>query len=182
MPPLNRWSHRLCGEEFIVTEGQTGPVSPRASILADDMGLGKTIQTISLIATTLDASRQYEHQDSASAVNHLDTNLQASHTTLLICPTSLMDNWEEEVGKHTRKNSLKVLCWHGTDRVKIPLRDIHSANIIITTPKTLMYDQRHGGSTQVPFTTRWYRVVIDEDHPHLFGISQPALSHWYSTP
>ncbi|EGG04703.1 uncharacterized protein MELLADRAFT_30108, partial [Melampsora larici-populina 98AG31] len=128
------------------------------------MGLGKTIQTISLIATTLDASRQYEHQHSASAVNPLDTQLRASHTTLLICPTSLMDNWEEEVGKHTRKNSLKVLRWHGTDRFKIPLRDIHSADIVITTPKTLMYDQRLGGSTQVPFTTRWYRVVIDEAH------------------
>ncbi|EGF97149.1 uncharacterized protein MELLADRAFT_41305, partial [Melampsora larici-populina 98AG31] len=128
------------------------------------MGLGKTIQTISLIATTLEASRQFEHQESATAVNHPNHHLWASHTTLLICPTSLMDNWEEEVQKHTRKHSLKVLRWHGTDRVKIPLRDMHSADIIITTPKTLVWDQRQDGSTRLPFTTRWYRVVIDEAH------------------
>ncbi|EGF98003.1 uncharacterized protein MELLADRAFT_84097 [Melampsora larici-populina 98AG31] len=164
MPPFNRWSHRLCGEKFIVTEGQPGPVSPRASILADDMSLGKTIQTIALIATTLEASRQYEHQESASAINHPNSHLRASHMRLLICPTSLMDNWEDKVRKHTRKHSLKVLRWHGTDRVKFPLRDMHSANIIITTPKTLIWDQRHAGTTRLPFTTRWYRVVIDEAH------------------
>ncbi|EGG06503.1 uncharacterized protein MELLADRAFT_28766, partial [Melampsora larici-populina 98AG31] len=99
-------------------------------ILADDMGLGKTIQTISLIATTLEASRQFKHQDSASDLNHANNHLRPSHTTLLICPTSLMDNWEHEVEKHTKKNSLKIMRWHGIDRVKLPLLVIDEAHII----------------------------------------------------
>ncbi|MBQ9337483.1 MAG: DEAD/DEAH box helicase [Lentisphaeria bacterium] len=64
-------------------------------ILADEMGLGKTVQTIALLAS--DPAR----------------NLPA----LVVCPTSLLENWVREVEKFAP--SLKVLPITGPDRAKL---------------------------------------------------------------
>ena len=64
--------------------------------LADDMGLGKTVQTLAL----LQAQKEYGK----------------ARTNLLIMPTSLIYNWEEEAKKFTPQ--LKVHVYAGTNRNK----------------------------------------------------------------
>jgi hypothetical protein len=160
--PFNRWTHRLCGEEFISTTDHPAPISPCASILADDMGLGKTLQTISLIATTLDTARQFENSQPALSDLSTTEDPRPSHTTLLICPVGLLDTWDEELEKHTLKGALKVMRWHGANRHKVPMKEWVSADIIMTTPTTLKFDVKKGGRGRLPFTTMWYRVVFDE--------------------
>lgn len=63
--------------------------------LADDMGLGKTIQLIALLL-------------------HDRETGQARGTTLLVCPTSLLGNWEREVRRFAP--SLRVMVHHGPER------------------------------------------------------------------
>jgi SNF2 family DNA or RNA helicase len=65
-------------------------------ILADEMGLGKTLQTL----TWLQLNRQSEAAHGKPA--------------LIICPTSLVENWAEEAAKFTPH--LRVLKMHGADR------------------------------------------------------------------
>jgi superfamily II DNA or RNA helicase len=65
-------------------------------ILADEMGLGKTLQTL----TWLQLQR-----DRAEA---------QGQPALIICPTSLVDNWGEETAKFTPE--LSVLRMHGGER------------------------------------------------------------------
>jgi len=65
-------------------------------ILADEMGLGKTLQTL----TWLQLQRDREDALGAPA--------------LIVCPTSLVDNWAEEAEKFTP--DLRVLKMHGGDR------------------------------------------------------------------
>ncbi len=65
--------------------------------LADDMGLGKTIQLIAFLL-------------------HLKEQNSLNKPTLLICPTSVLGNWEREVKKFGP--SLKVLMHHGDQRPK----------------------------------------------------------------
>ena len=65
-------------------------------ILADEMGLGKTLQTL----TWLQLQRQSAEAQGSPA--------------LIICPTSLVDNWAEEAEKFTP--DLRVLRMHGADR------------------------------------------------------------------
>jgi len=65
--------------------------------LADDMGLGKTIQTIALLLS-------------------LQADDQLNAPTLLICPTSVLGNWEREV--HKFAPDLSVLVHHGDKRSK----------------------------------------------------------------
>ena len=70
-------------------------IRSRNLILADEMGLGKTVQTLALLAS--DPGR------------HLPA--------LVVCPTSLLENWVREAEKFTP--SLKVLSISGHDRAKL---------------------------------------------------------------
>ncbi len=65
-------------------------------ILADEMGLGKTLQTL----TWLQLRRENDNAENQPA--------------LIICPTSLVDNWAEEAEKFVP--DMRVLKMHGGDR------------------------------------------------------------------
>ncbi|VGO15914.1 hypothetical protein PDESU_04503 [Pontiella desulfatans] len=67
-----------------------------AGILADEMGLGKTLQTLTWLAL----EREKEDAQESPA--------------LIICPTSLVDNWAEEAEKFVPH--LRVQKMHGADR------------------------------------------------------------------
>lgn len=88
-------------------------------ILADDMGLGKTLQAI--IAIT---QYKLEHPKNISIV---------------VCPTSLVYNWKEEIGKFNPK--LKVLAVDGTptQRKKL-LTAIKGFDVVITSYSLLQKD------------------------------------------
>ncbi|HEY3418386.1 MAG TPA: DEAD/DEAH box helicase [Armatimonadota bacterium] len=64
--------------------------------LADDMGLGKTVQTLALLER--------------------DREEGVSRPVLLICPTSVVNNWRKEAERFTP--SLSVLIHHGAGRAK----------------------------------------------------------------
>ncbi|MCA1596353.1 MAG: DEAD/DEAH box helicase, partial [Chloroflexi bacterium] len=64
--------------------------------LADDMGLGKTVQVLSLI-------------------QRLRTQ-NCSQPVLVVCPMSVVGNWQKEVARFTP--DLPVLVHHGTDRLR----------------------------------------------------------------
>ncbi len=65
--------------------------------LADDMGLGKTIQFIAFLL-------------------HLQEQDALEKPTLLVCPTSVLSNWEREIKKFAP--TIKVLQYHGDKRPK----------------------------------------------------------------
>ena len=65
-------------------------------LLADDMGLGKTIQVIALL------------------LSHAEKGLWGKEPALLICPTSVLGNWERELKKFAPE--LEVVRHHGRTR------------------------------------------------------------------
>lgn len=78
--------------------------------LADDMGLGKTVQALSLLQA--------------------EKSITKGSTSLLVLPTSLVYNWENEAAKFTP--NLKVFCYTGTNRIK-KTKGFENYDIIITT-------------------------------------------------
>jgi superfamily II DNA or RNA helicase len=102
-------------------------------ILADDMGLGKTIQLLSLVATSHD-----------------------SGPTLLVCPMSLVGNWQREAAKFTP--GLRVHVHHGADRLDGAelTGALASAELVITTYGVATRDR--AALSEVT----WARVVCDE--------------------
>lgn len=88
-------------------------------VLADDMGLGKTLQAISALT-------QYKKKN-------------AGAVSLVVCPTSLVYNWEEEIHKFNPK--LKSLAIDGTpgQRKKL-IDDLKHYDVIITSYSLLQKD------------------------------------------
>ena len=86
-------------------------------ILADDMGLGKTIQALSFV--------------------HHIKQTTGKLTALVVCPTTLMYNWENEIKKFTP--TLTYYIHHGSIRDKADVMK-PKMDIIITTYGTLRSD------------------------------------------
>ncbi len=104
------------------------------AILADDMGLGKTIQVLSLVAA----------QPPGSA------------PTLLVCPMSLVGNWQREAARFTP--DLRVHVHHGADRLDGDslASALAEADLVITSYGVATRDQA------ALSTLTWARVVCDE--------------------
>ncbi|MFI6638622.1 DEAD/DEAH box helicase [Streptomyces sp. NPDC050504] len=100
--------------------------------LADDMGLGKTITLISLHL-------------------HRQTVPSAAGPTLVVCPTSLMGNWQREVEKFAP--GTPVRRFHGPSR---GLTDLADGEFVLTTYGTMRLDAER--LAEVP----WGMVVTDE--------------------
>ena len=112
------------------------------AILADDMGLGKTVQLLSLIWAERAKSRSVPDDPAPP--------------TLLICPMSLVGNWQREAARFTP--DLTVHVHHGADRLAGAdlTAALAAADLVITTYQTLARDRA------VLSEVRWARLVCDE--------------------
>lgn len=105
--------------------------------LADDMGLGKTIQFIALML-------------------HLREQGVLDKPTLLVCPTSVLGNWEREVRRFGPK--LKVLVHHGDRRPqgKAFVAAANDHHLVITSYALVYRDEKDLKRVS------WQGVVLDE--------------------
>ncbi|QYJ03456.1 DEAD/DEAH box helicase [Nocardioides panacisoli] len=105
--------------------------------LADDMGLGKTI--------TLLALHLHRHEQ----------GLSGGRPTLVVCPASLMGNWEAEVARFAP--GVPVRRFHGSERSLAGLEGGEgSAGFVLTTYGTMRRDAAALGAVA------WDLVVADE--------------------
>ncbi|MFT4148070.1 MAG: DEAD/DEAH box helicase [Micrococcaceae bacterium] len=104
-------------------------------ILADDMGLGKTIQLIALI---------------------LHEKPRKLGPNLIVCPMSVVGNWESELKKFAP--SLSVYVHHGTSRHNNEeFKQAAAAHDIVLTTYSLM-----ARDSETLRTVNWNRVTLDE--------------------
>jgi SNF2 family DNA or RNA helicase len=105
--------------------------------LADDMGLGKTVQTLALILHDRETS-----EDRAPV--------------LLVCPTSVIGNWQREAARFTP--DLAVMVHHGgaRGRGKALRKTAFKHDVMITSYALLQRD------ISVLNTVPWKGVVLDE--------------------
>lgn len=103
-------------------------------LLADSMGVGKTVQCLAMLANVYDAS---------------SGKLRA----LVVCPTSLIANWSNEIVKFTKH--FHVLRWEGTNR-KVNETRLGDYNIVLTSYQTLLRD--NVAFQQIP----WDIAILDE--------------------
>lgn len=104
--------------------------------LADDMGLGKTIQTLALI----------QHHRS----------LGTTKPVLLICPTSVVGNWQKESTRFTPE--LPVMIHHGSTRTRGGsfLEDAARHAIVVSSYSVLQRD------IELIAKVEWAGVILDE--------------------
>ncbi len=120
-------------------------------ILADDMGLGKTLQTLAAIQRARELSR-------------------SKSPSLIICPTSVVNNWKSEVHKFFRDCEVLVYTGSNRDKKLTRLHDLTGASLIdfsddwqasplvITSYDVARLD--HEKLNRFP----WLYLVVDEGH------------------
>ncbi|MDX5460065.1 SNF2-related protein [Micromonospora tulbaghiae] len=103
-------------------------------ILADDMGLGKTVQLLALLAG----------------------DPPETGPTLLVCPMSLVGNWQREAAKFAP--GLRVHVHHGAERARGEgfAAAVQEADLVLTTYSVAARDAYELAGVD------WHRVVVDE--------------------
>jgi non-specific serine/threonine protein kinase len=102
-------------------------------ILADDMGLGKTVQALSCLQLFKEKKNKMK--------------------AIVVCPTTLMFNWENEIKKFTPKLTYKI--HHGGERDR-DKKLFDNFDVIITTYGTLRSDIKFMAEIEFDY------VVLDE--------------------
>jgi SNF2 family DNA or RNA helicase len=103
--------------------------------LADDMGLGKTIQLLALLLKDKEAGNE--------------------GPVLLICPTSVVGNWQREATKFAP--ALRVLVHHGISRKKKEFLDeVLDYDLVISTYALTYRDE------DILDKVQWNGIVLDE--------------------
>lgn len=121
----------------------------RGGILADDMGLGKTLQMISLVASTSRAAG-FPPQGGFSCA------------TLIVCPLSVITNWQNQFYTHVQSGRLTLCTYHGPDRHEIG--NLSRYDVVITTYNIVSTEYREVKDGGPLFGMKWRRIVLDEAH------------------
>jgi SNF2 family DNA or RNA helicase len=145
------WMHQLHKNRF-------------GGCLADDMGLGKTLQTLTLLLKLKREKTGVIIRNPITINGQLDLFAQQPDpievnyqpASLIVLPTSLVHNWDNEIRKFTP--SLKVFKYVGSQRNKaVNLTEISSFyDVILTTYGTVRNDIKTLSRT--PF----FYVILDE--------------------
>lgn len=170
--------------------------TPSGGILADDMGLGKTLTMISLVMkqrelngtgkeATTSGRKSGDWMSKDKQLHKVDKNIIKSRATLIICPASLIHQWQKEIENRVTPGILeKVLLYHGPNREPNVLK-LADNDIVLTTYNIVskevasdasakdaekpVQDQdflkgKKGKSMPNLLKIAWERVVLDEAH------------------
>ena len=123
--------YQVRGYSWLAFLGQLG----LGACLADDMGLGKTVQ----------------------ALAHVEARWRGEgrRPTLLICPTSVIANWEKEAARFTP--DLPVLVHHGAGRARAELRQQAGRHAIVISSYALLHRD-----LEALKEVEWAAVILDE--------------------
>ncbi|XP_069698032.1 transcription termination factor 2 isoform X2 [Periplaneta americana] len=168
---------------------------PYGGILADDMGLGKTLTMISLVLKTKE-----EKENDSEGVEKSDSEDEDSESswatrkrkfekggTLVVCPASLINQWEGEVHRRVKRGVLDVEVYHGANRETKPRR-LAKRDLVITTYNILRSEgsvvaAKKGTSSYVDYTkqgavfgVKWERIILDEAHTIRNHKSQTSIA------
>ena len=125
--------------------------------LADDMGLGKTAQLLAAAGPGACPSRS--HTDRPAPIEHRHgrrTGRPKLGPTLVLCPMSLVGNWQHETARFAPK--LVVYVHHGPDRLagKAFTRHAGKVDLVLSTYGLATRD------AELLAGVRWRRLVLDE--------------------
>ncbi|KAI9093173.1 hypothetical protein K1719_027187 [Acacia pycnantha] len=135
--------HQRAGVKFLYSLYRNN----HGGILGDDMGLGKTIQTIAFLAAVFGKDGEYMSKENQA---------MKKDPVLIICPTSVIHNWESEFSKWA---NFRVSIYHGSNRDLIHDKlEAHGVEVLITSFDTFRI---HGS---ILSEIKWDIVVIDEAH------------------
>ncbi|KFM02008.1 Transcription termination factor 2, partial [Aptenodytes forsteri] len=153
---------------------------PCGGILADDMGLGKTLTMIALILVQKQLKTEKRKEKLEIWLSKNDSTVIPSHSTLIICPASLIHHWKKEIDRRVGCGKLRVYLYHGPNRDK-HAEMLSEYDVVVTTYSLVSkevptskeegevpaedHDVGSGSSPCSPLLrVAWARVILDEAH------------------
>ena len=138
-------------------------------ILADEMGLGKTIMILSLIAFTKENPLHKENLKNffhdkkkrmlKNGYNFKKKNNLPFANTLIIMPSVLIHQWEEEI---IEKFDNKISYFIYKEINKEAVIDLQHYNIVLTSYETVRQDLFVEKYNHNLFNYTWNRIILDE--------------------
>lgn len=157
----------------------------RGGILAEEVGLGKTVELIDLICL----HRRKQDLQTITRDAYTNTDVLVSGATLIISPSSIVQQWYNEIKKHAP--SLKVMYYRVHDRNRSDIKNsLSTSDIVLTTydvlgreinyadeqPKrNLRHEKIHLAKRSPLVEILWWRVCIDEAQMIESGTSNAAI-------
>ncbi|XP_064631066.1 transcription termination factor 2-like [Lineus longissimus] len=158
---------------------------PPGGILADDMGLGKTLTMISLILKQKEAREEAKDEEGwlskQDQIKKVNKDIIPSTASLVICPASLVHQWQREIESKCAKDLLKVCLYHGQNREKDVMK-LAKCDVVLTTyslvgrevgalkdkaaTEEAVKEEQVDDMTNMPNLLRigWERIILDEAH------------------
>ena len=155
--------------------------------------MGKTIMLSALIQTSLpDQEVADETLQSKGKQLRLDNSFRPVHrspklptATLVVAPTSLLHQWEEELKRSSKPGTLDIFVWHGQNRLDLEdvleTDDDHTGIKIVITSYGVLASEHAKTTSMKPqvfdsawkfvhfcvahiMSVTWWRVILDEAH------------------
>ncbi|XP_030562364.1 transcription termination factor 2 [Drosophila novamexicana] len=148
---------------------------PRGGILADDMGLGKTLTMIALVLAGKNGQESGAGAESASSDDEDDPGKKRKSVggwtskgrkdtykggTLVVCPASLLRQWEGEVASKLSRHRLTVCVHHGNQR-ETKGKNLRTYDMVVTTYNIVSREHKMNGALH---GVKWRRIILDEAH------------------
>jgi len=135
--------------------------------LADDMGLGKTLQMLTLLLEVKNSGPKQKISEKKvnkakqlnlfekidNKANEESESREVTPTNLIIMPTSLVHNWQNEINEFTPQFS--VYKYTGMNRTK-NIRDLYDYDIVLTSYGIVRNDFEQLSQMQ------FYYIILDE--------------------
>ncbi|KAL8951909.1 MAG: hypothetical protein Q9222_002154 [Ikaeria aurantiellina] len=181
------YSHQVQGAAWMM-ERETGKDEPLGGILADYMGIGKTLEILACMV----ANRPAPFNPTSI--------LEATNATLIVCNSSLVAQWEQEIETHLDEGIFrKVVRYHSGSRISGSGRRalILCADIVITTydevrrsypkfkppehivlpeKKREWWEENFQQMRDVLHQVRWHRIILDEAQAIKNRASQTSIA------
>lgn len=133
-------------------------------VFADMMGLGKTLSILARVCSSLDEARKFGKADLPEELQDHPLAERNTKGTLIVCPKSVLSNWDEQIKAHLNMQKIKFYVYHGPKRMQ-DVDELAKYDIVITAYTTVGSEHNSKSANYTAISRlNWYRVVLDEAH------------------
>lgn len=110
--------------------------------------------------------QQEQEQAKAAAASNSSATPRGPITTLIVCPVSVMSNWQTQINAHVAPHTLRVALYHGSDRKEL-ISQLDQIDVLIASYGTLQTDhhrpqgQGQGSSANINNDTTTSMLIVE---------------------